>query len=85
MDIADQAISCASCGAASEWISIDDRYPAEGSWVICATNDCHKFRISAELFYDGKNEFGHHWLRNGDWNPNVTHWMPLPQPPEIEE
>jgi len=70
-----------------EWteIHVDDDYPDAGTWVICATHIITymavKKRIARELFYDGKNEYGHHWLCDGDWPNKVTHWTPLPPLP----
>ena len=68
-----------------EWISVEDRFPPKPAWVIGATYiglpSMGKIRISKELFYDGENEHGHHWLSEGDWENKVTHWMPLPEPP----
>ena len=70
-----------------QWISVDDRLPDEGEWVIGATYILEPItgkskRISKELFFDGENEDGIHWLCDGDWPHAVTHWMPLPEPPE---
>lgn len=70
----------------SDWISVEDRLPPEGTWVIGATclspRTEHKKIISKELFFDGVNEHGVHWLYEGDWSYKVTHWQPLPLPPE---
>lgn len=59
--------------AHSQWISVSDRLPEKGAdilvwcgWVISA-------------MYDGKSTF----YTDDGTNPiyQVTHWMPLPQPP----
>ena len=67
-----------------KWVSVEDRFPEQGTWVIGAThiNTPGKFRISTELFYDGEHENEHYWLKEGDWGNRVTHWMPLPALPE---
>ena len=69
-----------------EWVSIDDRLPEEGEYVLCSLKGFNyggniqvcKF-VPADKFKD-KPYFEH--FRNGF--PSVTHWMPLPQPPKGE-
>ena len=68
------------------WISVDDRLPEEGEYVLCVLKSFNyggkiqvcKF-VPADKFKD-KPYFEH--FRNGF--PSVTHWMPLPQPPKGE-
>ena len=71
-----------------EWISVEDRLPEEGEYVLCVLKGFNyggkiqvcKF-VPADKFKD-KPYFEH--FRNGF--PSVTHWMPLPQPPkEVEQ
>ena len=67
-----------------EWISVDDRLPEEGEYVLCVLKGFNyggkiqvcKF-VPADKFKD-KPYFEH--FRNGF--PSVTHWMPLPLAPE---
>ena len=69
-----------------EWISVDDRLPEEGEYVLCVLKGFNyggkiqvcKF-VPADKFKD-KPYFEH--FRNGF--PSVTHWMPLPKPPKGE-
>lgn len=69
-----------------KWISVDDRLPEEGEYVLCVLKGFNyggkiqvcKF-VPADKFKD-KPYFEH--FRNGF--PSVTHWMPLPEPPEGE-
>ena len=76
-----------------EWISVDDRLPKRPpdrvddqgrSWFITGI-EC--------LVYDGKNVFAAHYcfMNKCFWysdtlHPlkNITHWMPIPQPPKGE-
>lgn len=65
-----------------EWISVEDRLPEEGEYVLCVLKGFNyggkiqvcKF-VPADKFKD-KPYFEH--FRNGF--PPVTHWMPLPHP-----
>lgn len=80
-----------------EWISVKDRLPDKDMWCICHISpwkddnirvlrygknlhlfDENDFNEGEEGFYMYSFEFGY-YLYN-----NVTHWMPLPEPPEGE-
>lgn len=69
-----------------EWVSVKDRLPEEGEYVLCVLKGFNyggkiqvcKF-VPADKFKD-KPYFEH--FRNGF--PSVTHWMPLPEPPKGE-
>ena len=63
-----------------EWISVDDRLPEAGGYVVCIAkrNPFSRFIPMAARIE-----------RNGWVNPiteqyisEITHWMPLPDPPE---
>lgn len=77
-EIADHLIS--NGVMVQEWISVDDRLPEEGEYVLCVLKGFNyggkiqvcKF-VPADKFKD-KPYFEH--FRNGF--PSVTHWMPLP-------
>ena len=83
-DIADYLIS--NGVTVQEWISVKDRLPEEGEYVLCVLKGFNyggkiqvcKF-VPADKFKD-KPYFEH--FRNGF--PSVTHWMPLPEPPKGE-
>ena len=69
-----------------EWISVTERLPEEGDYVLCVLKGFNyggKIQVCkfcpADKFKD-KPYFEH--FRNGF--PSVTHWMPLPQPPKGE-
>ena len=68
----------------SEWISMDDRLPDDGVGVLI-TNGA--IITAAKLFpigchwWDGLHFSGYEW----EWDFNtssITHWMPLPEPPD---
>ncbi|MOA31070.1 hypothetical protein D3C78_1522080 [compost metagenome] len=61
----------------SEWISVEDRLPPEDQPVLCWCNDgdteaCEVASHHNSFFIDWSHEL-----------LPVTHWMPLPEPPEV--
>ena len=59
-----------------EWISVKDGLPEDGETVTICTEK--GFVYAGELIGDT-------WfLDNDSWTANVTHWMPLPEPPKGE-
>jgi hypothetical protein len=63
-----------------EWISVKDRLPEKkGTFLVCTKNDfyCTK-NIAKARFCNGE------WHGTGGVWSNVTHWMPLPEPPKGE-
>ena len=57
-----------------KWISVKDRLPNSGTGVLVFTDDYCAYTAH----YDG------YWWLSGEptLSYNVTHWMPLPEPPE---
>ena len=65
----------------SEWISVNDRLPRDGRYLTIRYD-----QVTHSSFADIL------WFERGDWwnghypgNYSVTHWMPLPEPPEEEQ
>lgn len=66
----------------SEWISIGDRLPLPGRYIVCAETDNGLYVCEMEL--EGKDRWMHEGeatYSHGYWI-NPTHWMPLPEPPK---
>lgn len=73
------------------WISVEERLPERGVKVLCHMNFLKSEETKswgtniAENTYQGvlvgSNPRKHVWEWQGDF---VTHWMPLPEPPEVE-
>ena len=64
----------------NEWISVNDRLPEHGKRYLIYAKSGKERKISITAFY------GHFVLtgRMAYWC--VTHWMPLPEPPqEVED
>ena len=60
-----------------EWISVKDRLPEMEQDVLVADNGF----IAVWTFYGDYWEDSHGWWQEFD---EVTHWMPLPEPPKGE-
>lgn len=62
-----------------QWISVKDRLPEEFENVIAANKRGKAYDIDKAWWN------GYRWDRCGKGSyRNVTHWMPLPEPPEEE-
>ena len=63
--------------AQPKWISVKERLPEKaGKYIVCTRKKavyCTAFR-----FFHGKGYFA------TDTTTHITHWMPLPEPPEEE-
>ena len=66
--------------AQPRWIGVDERLPEHGQHVYACAKD--KFRFEG-IYIDPvgfeRYEIGEGWVNE---NRNVTHWMPLPEPPK---
>ena len=63
-----------------EWISVEDRLPSIGETVIF-------FGVAGVMvgFFSGHNTRHSVWKSHSGyvlWDDEVTHWMPLPEPPK---
>ena len=65
-----------------EWISVKDRLPENDQWVLCFMKDKSfgTLRVFQWNYIDWQWNDGNKWYDEND----VTHWMPLPQPPKGE-
>ena len=61
----------------SEWISVEDRLPGDSQTVL-AVNSAGVIML-AFIHLPSKT-----WFRTYAGQQHVTHWMPLPKPPEGE-
>ena len=65
-----------------EWVSVDDRLPEENGRYL-TVNKTWDYKICVfDLWFDG----GFWYIDEEDdlFNFEVTHWMPMPQPPKGE-
>ena len=76
--------------AASQWISVKDRLPEEDIAVLVygqVLNDPPDV-IGVRRRYNGDQEWKYTWESEDGFiyrEDDVTHWMPLPEPPKEEE
>ena len=60
----------------SNWISVEERMPHYGERVLIT---------EGHAVFEASLSISHKWVRCGiGWAEGVTHWMPLPEPPEVE-
>jgi hypothetical protein len=66
------------CHNYKTWIKCSDRLPdKEGHYLIHLVNG---FTKEYDVAYFFNNSYNNNW---GGWSDeNITHWMPLPEPPE---
>ena len=59
----------------NEWISVKDRLPEEDIRVLVYINSDRSYtKLDTDRLSNGK------FVR---WYKDVTHWMPLPEPPKV--
>lgn len=76
----------------SEWISVEERMPEDLpenknkkaiKVIVCTKTRCNKIRTVKTMVRGRMYDFDHNW--NWPGCAEVTHWMPLPEPPEEVE
>jgi hypothetical protein len=70
------------CGKnASKWISVKDRMPKDGEWVLCQLDDEFYDENTMMVLYH-TNDWGEKWVDGGlgTGSYDVCAWMPLPKP-----
>ena len=61
----------------NKWISVDERLPEENVRVLVWLKD----DVQRYTHIDTDRRLHAIWVR---WGENVTHWMPLPEPPMMK-
>lgn len=64
-----------------QWFSIDDRLPE----VFCPVIVCREKVKGEYVVEQGYKDVGDWWKVYGTRTKKVTHWMPLPDPPEEDK
>jgi hypothetical protein len=68
---------------APEWISVDERLPESAGNYITAYHPCYWDDVKYQVTNVGIDAFRGKttWAKNK--HQRVTHWIPLPEPPEV--
>jgi len=65
-----------------QWTSVNDELPEVGFWYLVVCHD-GGIPLTVVAFFDSANEEDETvWVGWGVDLESVTHWMPLPNPPE---
>lgn len=70
------------CGKhANKWISVKDRMPKDGEWVLCQLDDDFYDENTMMVLYH-TDDWGEKWVDGGlgTGSYDVCAWMPLPKP-----
>jgi hypothetical protein len=62
-----------------QWIPVTERLPENDQYALCVMED-GSFRVFQWNYIDWMWNDGNEWWQEKD----VTHWMPLPEPPKGE-
>lgn len=71
--------ACSRCTGESDWIRVKDRPPKDHVTVFAYDSVCRNI-YKAWFSYDLGEWFSEEYLPDF---VNITHWMPLPEPPEV--
>ena len=77
-----EIISAADVATVQEWISVDDELPGVGGYVVCIAKRNPFSRFMPMVARIEKNG----WVNpiTEQYISEVTHWMPMPNPPKGE-
>lgn len=78
-DIADRIIDSGICDE-SKWIPVTERLPAYGEIVLAFG----KYHATSGMFRGTSQTKPNWWHWRGNMYKEVSHWMPLPEPPKGE-
>ena len=60
-----------------KWISVKDRLPEPKKLVLCIYKD-----INGVHYGFSRYQYDNVWYVSNEGMPEVTHWMPMPEPPK---
>lgn len=80
-DCIDAVADAPTIHAAPRWIPVTERLPELSGWVLAYVPDARSGRSQAGMVYWG----GDRWEAVRSAAKRITHWMPLPTPPEVTQ
>jgi len=85
LDLADVLLEAAKALETPPWIPVAENEPPVGATVLIRVWDTESHLMKVSAGYRGLH---HYWLAKDpypvDLDRNIVHWMPLPEPPEME-
>lgn len=66
----------------SEWISVDERLPEDGTSALVYVPQWGEDYLRYQVAWINYDISPPEWINNGYEVDGVTHWQPLPAPPE---
>ena len=83
---------CVVGGNNMNWISVKDKLPEEDGWYLVFApgywGNSRIYGLDGMAYSNFKQNYKKHWgIERGTsrgWVGIITHWMPLPEPPEVE-
>ena len=70
--------------AERRWIPVSERLPEDRVTILAAFNNREILTAKYYKYYSGFGSVENYWRIEGWHSGNVTHWMPLPEPPEVQ-
>lgn len=83
-----KSIPAAAVAPVQTWISVKDRLPRDGEYVIVvASGKCENITLVDAIEF-AEFDMSEGWILEmwPEWeNPKITYWMPSPEPPKAEK
>jgi Lar family restriction alleviation protein len=82
-NVSDLLSRIAELEEAQRWIPVSERLPEDRVTILAAFNNREILTAKYYKYYEGFGSVENYWRIEGWHSGNVTHWMPLPEPPIV--